>query len=82
MKPINYKSSAIIAVLLAVISCFAQANNSNSIKTVEQLYPNLATGVLTYAKVFYDNSGKEFYRHSGFYSEKDIINKLSEMGIQ
>ena len=51
MKRINYKSSAIIAVLLAVISCFAQANNSNSIKTVEQLYPNLAAGVLTYAKV-------------------------------
>jgi len=51
MKRINYKSSAIIAVLLAVISCFAQANNSNSIKTVEQLHPNLAAGVLTYAKV-------------------------------
>ena len=51
MKRINYKSSAIIAVLLAVISCFAQANNLNSIKTVEQLYPNLAAGVLTYAKV-------------------------------
>lgn len=33
-------------------------------------------------QVFYDNSGKEFYRHSGFYSEKDIINKLSEMGVQ
>jgi len=33
-------------------------------------------------QVFYDNSGKEFYRHSGFYSEKDIINKLSEMEVQ
>ena len=33
-------------------------------------------------QIFYDNSGKEFYRHSGFYSEKDIINKLSEMGAQ
>jgi len=32
-------------------------------------------------QVFYGNSGKEFYRHSGFYSEKDIINKLSEMGV-
>jgi len=51
MKRINYKSSAVIAVLLAVISCFAQANNSNNIKTVEQLYPNLAVGVLTYAMV-------------------------------
>jgi thioredoxin 1 len=51
MKRINYKSSAIIAVLLAVIPCFAQVTDSNSIKTVEQLYPNLAAGVLTYAKV-------------------------------
>ena len=32
-------------------------------------------------QVFYDNSGKEFYRHSGFYSEKDITDKLSEMRV-
>jgi len=33
-------------------------------------------------QVFYDNTGKEIFRHSGFFSEKDTINKLSEMGIQ
>lgn len=33
-------------------------------------------------QVFYDNTGREFFRHSGFYSEKDITNKLSQMGVQ
>jgi thioredoxin 1 len=33
-------------------------------------------------QVFYDKTGKEFFRHSGFFSEKDIIGKLSEMGVQ
>jgi len=33
-------------------------------------------------QVFFDSKGKEFYRHSGFFSEKDIIGKLNEMGVQ
>lgn len=33
-------------------------------------------------QVFYNNNGKEFYRHSGFFSEKDITDKLSEMGVK
>ena len=36
---------------LVFIPCFAKENTSNSVKTVEQLYPNLATSALTYAKV-------------------------------
>jgi thioredoxin 1 len=32
-------------------------------------------------QVFYDSNGKEFFRHSGFYSEKDITNKLGEIGV-
>ncbi|MCJ7693016.1 MAG: thioredoxin domain-containing protein, partial [Sedimentisphaerales bacterium] len=32
-------------------------------------------------QVFYDSKGKEFFRHSGFYSEKDITNKLGEMEV-
>ena len=33
-------------------------------------------------QVFYDNTGKEFFRHSGFFSEKDISSKLNELGVQ
>jgi thioredoxin 1 len=33
-------------------------------------------------QVLYDSAGKEFFRHSGFFSEKDIAGKLSEMGVQ
>jgi thioredoxin 1 len=36
---------------LGLVTCFARKNTSNSVKTVEQLYPTLATSVLTYAKV-------------------------------
>ena len=51
MQPISHKLAAIIIVVLATIPCLAQDNDSNSVKIVEQLYPNLAAGVLTYAKV-------------------------------
>ena len=34
------------------------------------------------SQVFFDGKGKEFYRHSGFYSEKDIIGKLNKLGVQ
>jgi len=51
MQPISHKLAAIIVIVLATIPCLAQNNDSNSVKTVEQLYPNLAAGVLTYAKV-------------------------------
>ena len=33
-------------------------------------------------QILYDKTGKEIFRHSGFFSEKDIIGKLSEMGVQ
>ncbi len=33
-------------------------------------------------QVLYDSAGKEFFRHSGFFSEKDIAGKLTEMGVQ
>ena len=33
-------------------------------------------------QVFYDSTGKEFFRHSGFFSEKDISGKLNELGVQ
>ena len=51
MQPISHKLAAIIIVVLATIPCLAQDNDSNNVKTVEQLYPNLAAGVLMYAKV-------------------------------
>lgn len=34
------------------------------------------------SQVFFDGKGKEFYRHSGFFSEKDIIDKLSKIGVK
>ena len=33
-------------------------------------------------QVLYDKTGKEFFRHNGFFSEQDIIGKLSELGVQ
>jgi thioredoxin 1 len=52
MKKISYYFAAIIiATAIIAASSWAQENNSNSVKTVEQLYPNLATGALSYAKV-------------------------------
>jgi thioredoxin 1 len=52
MKLIKFLLTAIIVVsAIAAIPSSAQEADSNSVKTVEQLYPNLASGVLTYAKV-------------------------------
>ena len=51
MKPTSHKLATIIIVVLVTLPGLAQDNDSNSVKTVEQLYPNLAAGVLTYAKV-------------------------------
>jgi thioredoxin 1 len=34
------------------------------------------------AQVFYDAKGKEFFRHSGFFSDTDIVAKLTETGVK
>jgi thioredoxin 1 len=33
-------------------------------------------------QIFYNASGKELYRHSGFMSKEDILSKLGELNIQ
>jgi thioredoxin 1 len=33
-------------------------------------------------QIFYDASGKERFRHEGFYSKKDILQKWSELGVK
>ena len=33
-------------------------------------------------QIFYDASGKEVYRHEGFFAKEDIKKKLAEMGIK
>jgi len=33
-------------------------------------------------QVFYDGSGREFFRHMGFYSKEDILAKLREHGME
>ena len=33
-------------------------------------------------QIFYDASGKELFMHEGFFSKKDITDKLSEMGVK
>jgi thioredoxin 1 len=32
-------------------------------------------------QIFYDESGKELFRHEGFYSKEDILKKWKELGI-
>jgi thioredoxin 1 len=32
-------------------------------------------------QIFFDASGRELYRHEGFYSKKDILAKWQELGI-
>jgi thioredoxin 1 len=52
MKTIKFLLTVIIVIsTVAAIPSSAQDADSNSVKTVAQLYPNLAFGVLTYAKV-------------------------------
>lgn len=51
MRLINLKAGILLVAVLAVMPCLAQDNDPNGLKTVEQLYPNLAAGVLTCAKV-------------------------------
>lgn len=51
MKAINYVVAGVIVLTgFAFSPCFAQQQASEEIKTVEQVYPNLAAGILTYAK--------------------------------
>ncbi len=33
-------------------------------------------------QIFYDASGKELFRHEGFYSKEDILGKWKELGIE
>jgi len=33
-------------------------------------------------QIFYDASGKELFRHEGFYSKEDILGKWAELGIE
>ncbi|HPD31478.1 MAG TPA: thioredoxin family protein [Phycisphaerae bacterium] len=33
-------------------------------------------------QIFYDSSGKELFRHEGFYGREDILNKWKELGIE
>jgi thioredoxin 1 len=33
-------------------------------------------------QIFYDASGKELFRHEGFYSKEDILAKWKELGIE
>ena len=33
-------------------------------------------------QIFYDASGKELFRHEGFFSKEDILNKWKEFGVE
>jgi thiol-disulfide isomerase/thioredoxin len=33
-------------------------------------------------QAFYDKSGKEHFRHIGFFAEEEVVKKLKEMGVQ
>ena len=48
-------------------------------------YPDLSTiyGIkLIPTQIFYDASGKELFRHEGFYSTGDILAKWNELGVE
>ena len=82
MKPISYKLVTIIIALLTVIPCPAQDNDSNSVKTVDQFYPNLAAGVLTYAKVKTLPEGILLKSEDVEISAKDIDSAISSQPEQ
>jgi thioredoxin 1 len=49
------------------------------------VYPELtkAYGInLIPTQIFYDASGKELFRHEGFYSKEDILAKWEELGVE
>jgi thioredoxin 1 len=33
-------------------------------------------------QIFFDASGKELFRHEGFYSKEDILSKWAELGVE
>ena len=33
-------------------------------------------------QIFYDENGKQIFRHTGFYSKEDILNKWKELGYE
>ncbi|GAI95361.1 unnamed protein product, partial [marine sediment metagenome] len=33
-------------------------------------------------QIFYDSSGKELFRHEGFFSKEDILAKWKELGVE
>ena len=33
-------------------------------------------------QVFFDNKGKEVFRHAGFYPEKEVLKQLGKMGVE
>lgn len=33
-------------------------------------------------QVFFDKTGKEVFRHTGFFAEKEVLNQLKKMGVQ
>lgn len=50
-----------------------------------RIYPELtkAYGInLIPTQIFYDASGKELFRHEGFYSKEDILAKWEELGVE
>jgi len=33
-------------------------------------------------QVFFDKAGKEVFRHTGFFAEKEVLDQLQKMGVQ
>jgi len=82
MKPINHKAAILLIAVLTAVSCFAQDNDPNSIKTVEQIYPNLAAGVLTYAKIGTLPEGVLFKAEGLEITQKDIDQSITKQPEQ
>jgi len=82
MKTISCLSAVIIAVLVIAVPCAAKDNDANAINTVQQRYPNLASGALTYAKVETMAEGVLLKSEGIEISSTDIDNFISEQPEQ
>jgi len=83
MKVIKFLLTVIIVIsTVAAIPSSAQEVDPNSVKTVEQLYPNLASGVLTYAKIALLPENILLRAEGTEINSKDLDEAISKQPIQ
>ena len=56
---------------LEVVDVSLQENRDRAIQNAIQYIPT---------QIFYDENGKQLFRHTGYYSKQDILNKWNDLG--